>query len=96
VDSAAGTVLGVTLGEYFVQRCGAAAATYIPRKFDGALFPTPPGVPLDDGDFHWQVIIDAMIPAPAKPYVTLAAAKPVQPSNLLNWLWGKAITEWKQ
>ena len=40
VDAAAGEVLGLTLGQYFLARCG-VTPSYTPWTFDGTLFPDP-------------------------------------------------------
>ena len=43
-DSAAGAVLGLTLGQYLVKRCTSAAdaQTYTAWKFDGTRYPIRP------------------------------------------------------
>ena len=96
IDSAAGAVLGLTLGQYFVAR--AVGGTYDAYAFDGTQFPpTTNNVAQQDGDFYWTLYYD--VPndaqlAPA-PYVTRpAAGQAVVQSNLLNWLWGMALAEW--
>src|SRR5205823_4062756 len=43
VDSAAGAVLGLTLGQYFFHRC-TQVATYDAYAFDGTAFPQPSGM----------------------------------------------------
>ena len=55
VDAAAGEVLGLTLGQYFVTCCG-AAPTYNAWRFDGTQFPDPTLAlaPPNDGDFYWD------------------------------------------
>ena len=60
VDSAAGALLGLTLGQYFVNRC-TQVATYNAYEFDGTLFPEPSDAssPPDDGDFYWFEFFDA-------------------------------------
>jgi len=93
VDSAAGAVLGITLGLYFVKRCDTTSPAYDAFEFDGTQYPTPPGAVQADGDFYWQVILAAMNGTP-KPYITKTAGQPQQYSPLLNWLWGEAVAEW--
>jgi hypothetical protein len=92
VDSAAGQVLGLTLGEYFVHRCRAADSYtfYYPWRFDGERY--PPGA-----DFDWRLLYDA--PADTRlsdvyTDVITAEVTTAQPSDLLNWLWNKAAAEW--
>jgi hypothetical protein len=103
VDSAAGCVLGLTLGYYFVARCatttgsGATNVPYDAYKFDGSNFPQGTAA-MADGDFYWTLYIDPangnILTQP--PYVTRlnSTALTVQYSALLNWLWGKALEEW--
>ncbi len=88
----AGAVLGLTLGEYFVQRCLPAATTYNAWEFDGAAFP-------GNQDFVWTDLFDAaasaqtttgygvnLLPGGGKP---LGAA-----SAILQNLWTRASAEW--
>jgi len=107
-DSAAGHLLGTTLGEYFVARCtGGApapapapasappvAAAYAPRVFRGDLFN-------GDTDFDPNERLDPVYaPAPAltDPYpahvVVKATVTSVQRSPLLAWMWKQARNEW--
>jgi hypothetical protein len=93
VDSAAGAMLGLTLGQYLVKRCLATATQYDAYEFDGAAYPaTTTGAPPNDGDFYWEEIVKAAPPA----YIAKTAGQPLQPSGLLGWLWGKAVAEWQQ
>ena len=102
VDSAAGAVLGLTLGQYFVARCSQASGTasnYDAWKFDGPNFPKTPAV---DADFQWFTLydVDATPPAqkPAPPYATLSSAgvtlAALGQSAILHWLWNEAMSEW--
>ncbi len=84
VDTAAGALLGLTLGEYFVHRCKNDAA-YEAYAFDGTKFPdgtTALTLPPGDGDFYWLEFYDVatakqVIPSAAgtaaTAYVTLLA-----------------------
>ncbi len=95
VDSAAGAVLGLTLGLYFYNRC-VPNATYDAYEFDGTQFPATTGGPLADGDFYWQLYYDTtgdqQLAPP--PYVTANAGQAMQASPLLTWLWQQALGEW--
>jgi membrane-associated phospholipid phosphatase len=97
VDSAAGAVLGLTLGQYFVNRC-TGAANYTAWAFDGTQFPDPTQLqaPPLDGDFYWHELFDETVPAQTQtPYATPTAVAQVIPADpLLAWLWGKAKAEW--
>jgi hypothetical protein len=100
VDSAAGCVLGLTLGYYFVARCKTTTSsntTYDAHKLDGPTFPQGTAA-MADGDFYWTLYID---PATGNILTPTSVTKlnttgtlPVQFSPLLNWLWGKALAEW--
>jgi membrane-associated phospholipid phosphatase len=94
VDSAAGAVLGLTLGHYFLARC--MGQTYDAFVFDGTQFPATSVVPQADGDFYWTLYYDVPTDtqlAPA-PYVTKTTGPTVPTSALLYWLWHKALVEW--
>ena len=100
VDSAAGAVLGLTLGQYFVNRC-TKVTTYDAYAFDGTAFPEPSGgqQPPDDGDFYWDTLFDVpTLSQTPTAYATLvgaqAGALPVASNLILQWLWGQAVGEW--
>jgi hypothetical protein len=99
IDSAAGALLGLTLGRYFVQRCR-GQTSYEAWGFDSAAFPDPTAnnVPPNDGDFYWHEFYDpAADTQTARPYAVsrgspnIAAATAQSP---LRWLWGQARAEW--
>jgi hypothetical protein len=100
VDSAAGAVIGMTLGTYLAQRCQVPAAPatatlpYDAYTFVGPSFPDSGG-PMADGDFYWTLYytVGTGQQAPA-PYVTRTSGTSVRHNPLLNWLWGKALAEW--
>lgn len=106
VDAAAGMVLGLTLGQYFVNWCSLGSRnppvpTYLPWTFDGTLFTNAGGL---DGDFHWDALFNqatgaqtATIYASQTPTPAGAAVPwpPLTTNKILNWLWNQALAEWK-
>jgi membrane-associated phospholipid phosphatase len=96
VDSAAGAVLGLTLGRYFVNRCSGAAG-YRAWRFEGTKYP-------QDGDFIWHELYDvAGETLRAIPNATGYSVPdgpnnqvidPSKQSYVLTWLWNKAKSEW--
>jgi hypothetical protein len=83
-DSAAGHLLGITLGEYVVGRCtgsgsGPGFKTFTARRFNGASFANDfdPNENLDSPGSHIE-------------HIGKGAA---QGSRLLHWLWKKAKDE---
>ena len=98
VDSAAGCLLGLTLGQYFVARCtqpDGVAADYEAWKFDGPSYPTA-----GDRDFRWHKLYDVATRNQTKTAYaaqiggaqTLAA---FGRSASLAWLWRQARAEWR-
>jgi membrane-associated phospholipid phosphatase len=89
-DSAAGAVLGLTLGRYFVDRCSGAMA-YTDADFDGTQYPR-------DQDFVWRDLYDPNVEAlRATAYSGPGAGQALDParqSGLLSWLWNRAVAEW--
>jgi hypothetical protein len=90
-DSAAGAILGVTLGRYLVARCGGADG-YPAAGFNGEAYP-------GQEDFTWnelyQVNGDALALKYDKGYVTNLKDQPLRPErNPLTWLWDNALREW--
>ncbi|UWU25103.1 phosphatase PAP2 family protein (plasmid) [Rhizobium sp. CB3171] len=92
VDSAAGALLGLTLGEYFCRRFSGAANFYA-WSFNGEAYP-------GDADFDWtgwydvrqqrQTAPDTRSPCAAE----LGRYKLGAASSILDWLWEKALAEW--
>jgi hypothetical protein len=96
VDSAAGQLLGLTLGEYFVHLATAAAGTnFRGWQFDGTKF-------LKDADFEWRLIYTPggaghVTPTSGPnyaPQLPAGGAAVIAPSGYLPWLWAKAKGEW--
>jgi hypothetical protein len=90
VDSAAGQLLGLTLGEYFVARC-LGAPRYTSWRFDGRNY-------IGANDFDWRLLFDTTGVNPHRvnnaPYATLVGNEPSQGSAMLRWLWNHAVAEW--
>jgi membrane-associated phospholipid phosphatase len=97
-DSIAGAVLGLTLGQYLVNRAS-GVNTYHASGFDGVALDGLPNPGVED--FDWTDLFDETAAPPAikyvKAYVTNLAAQNMagdtQPSALI-WLWNKAVAEW--
>jgi hypothetical protein len=91
VDSAAGQVLGITLGEYLVHRAQGGGGNYSSRRFDGTAFPAA-------NDFDWRLTYDApndQWQAALPAWVArISATETAAQSALLNWLWTQAQGEW--
>jgi hypothetical protein len=92
VDSAAGAVLGLTLGKYFVSRCK-EGDSYLPWTFDGSRYPP-------DRDFYREDYFDPKTGnQTVGQYVTSAVKQhdPVAASHsaILEWMWNKAKDEWQ-
>jgi hypothetical protein len=90
VDSAAGQVLGLSLGEYFVARC--SKHEYRHRCFKGPAYNTAANI---DHDFDWRELILPDGTLPGFPFFA-HWDKPFAPqkSPLLEWLWERAANEW--
>lgn len=86
VDSAAGQLLGLSLGEYLLARCGVQPA-YRVWRFNG------PGFPNADFDFrdHFDVPANARV---IQPWAQGGINVAVLPNPSLQWLWGRAVAEW--
>jgi hypothetical protein len=92
VDSAAGQLLGLTLGEYFVQRCRPPEIyeVFYPWRFDGENYPAA-------DDFNWRLLYDAPNEMRLDEVFAdriISEGSTPSPSDLLNWLWAKAAAEW--
>lgn len=101
IDSVAGSLLGMTLADYFLARCGAGGVRrYQPAHFNGK------AAPIGGRDFRWDQIYDPLARAvrfhqtgsDTHPAV-LAWSGPIDlagdaPSEPLEWLWVKARAEW--
>jgi hypothetical protein len=88
----AGQLLGMSVGEYFIARCNAAAITGgVPAwSFDGTAYP-------GTQNFSGGEIFDPATGAPVSPlppYVSGNPAITVRGSARLHWLWTQARAEW--
>jgi hypothetical protein len=94
VDSAAGAILGLTLGHYLVARCSGASG-YPAAGFDGEAYP-------DLEDFTWSNLYQVTGDAPAmkydKSYMVDLNQQTITPlatdRSALTWLWNQAKGEW--
>ncbi len=92
VDSAAGQLLGLTLGEYLVHRCG-GATHYSAWRFDGERYGKA-------DDFTWSEQYDTASDAHTAAGFTdlvdasLATTSPAAGYDALGWLWKHALAEW--
>jgi hypothetical protein len=85
VDSAAGQILGLALGEYFLTRCkGGGALKYL--IFNGTRF---------SGDFGWRDIEPASGGGPNAAWLELSEGPAIEKSKLVEWLWKEASQEWR-
>jgi hypothetical protein len=92
VDSAAGQLLGLVLGEYFVARC--TGGEYQHRRFKGPAYDTAAN---RGHDFDWRELAneaDAKPPAAAPFFADVDKATTVKKSPILEWLWKRAHREW--
>ena len=91
VDSAAGQVLGLTLGEYLVHRATGAAGNYTSWEFLGTGYPRAL-------DFDWRELYTPGTAnrrnAPAGYASSIAGTEQTAASNPLGWLWTLALGEW--
>jgi membrane-associated phospholipid phosphatase len=93
VESVAGAMLGLTLGNYLVARFG-ATATYDAWQFDGTIYP-------HTQDFDWTLLFNVdtklQLPTATSPFYITSIAKNEligAPSPVLKWLWCEALKEW--
>jgi membrane-associated phospholipid phosphatase len=87
VDSMAGRMLGVALGEYFVGRC-AGGQKFMGRRFTAAGIDSTPTT--DFNPFN----VDQILAAPS-PFYSQTAGAAITQSALMKPLWGAAKDEWK-
>ena len=96
VDHAAGQMLGLSVAEYLLARCGAAPGNGLATwTFDGIAYPA-------DLEHEYDRQFDATLSARLAPgaaglpaYVKgEALGVAVPPSPLLQWLWAAAKAEW--
>ena len=85
VDSMAGRMLGVALGEYFVGRC-MGGQTYMARKFIAAGIDGAPTT--DFNPFSGTQALNAL------PFYSQSAGATIAKSDLMEHVWDKAQYEW--
>jgi membrane-associated phospholipid phosphatase len=92
VDSAAGQVLGLALGEYFVHRATGPAQAYTSWQFTGTAYTAT----LDfDWREQWQPNGDARRDAPAGFSKSISGSETSAKADFLGQLWTDAVKEWK-
>jgi len=106
VDSMAGQMLGLTIGEYFVARAqpAANATDVVAWNFRGTEFKVAGSNPLTTFDFTGNELFDATrgVRLDDKDYAIPIGGRanpakvPVTGSANLNWLWEQASDEWKK
>ena len=89
VDSMAGRMLGVALGEYFVGRCTGSQTSTMSRKFIAAGIDSAPTT--DFNPFNADQELDASGRARSTPE---SAGASITQSPLMEHVWGKAQAEW--
>jgi hypothetical protein len=91
VDSLAGQMLGLALGEYFIARATGPGGKVDSWTFDGENYP-------GSGDFSGAEIYDVTNDAPVTSlpaYLTKSTTQlTVDTAPGLNWLWTQALREW--
>ena len=87
VDSMAGRMLGVALGEYFVGRC-AGGQKFMGRRFTAAGIDNAPTT--DFNPFN----VNQILAAPS-PFYSQTAGAAITQSALMKPIWGAAKDEWK-
>jgi PAP2 superfamily len=90
VDSMAGRMLGVALGEYFVGRCTGGGLKFKKRKFNPGVIDTKPTI--DFNPFHADQKLD-FSPSAGKLYSEETGVA-IPPSDLLRYVWDAARDEW--
>lgn len=95
VDSIAGSLLGLTLGQYFVARC-IHGSDYQSWAFEGDQMT---GIS-DPIDFVWHDLFDVatFVQTAVTPYVTGPTNQTLGVdghSAALNWIWERAREEWR-
>ncbi|MGH1481713.1 MAG: phosphatase PAP2 family protein [Geminicoccales bacterium] len=95
VDSIAGSLLGLTLGQYLVARCTHDGG-YKAWAFEGDQMTSI----TDPIDFVWHHLFDigTFAQTGISPYVTGPTDQTLDPggySAALNWIWREALKEWR-
>ena len=98
VDTAAGQMLGLTLGQYFIQRATNATSgqSFSAWRFDGERFPS--NQDFEPLRFYYDPAADQMtlnvnIPVDP-PYLDEITSQRPATSAILAWLWTEASNEW--
>jgi len=94
VDTMAGRMLGVALGEYLVARSGASPG-FVARRFHAAAIDAAPTVDFNPFDPAQQLTGGAMLPGASTPLCTATPVPANVTSPLLARVWDKARAEWR-
>ena len=87
IDSMAGRVLGVALGEYFVGRC-TGGKRFKRRKFIAAGIDSAPGTEFNPFNTAQDLNVSTT------PFYSQSPGANIPTSALMQHLWGKARAEW--
>jgi hypothetical protein len=97
VDSLVGQVLGMTLSNYFIARCGPEVPLAPPPALPLVGDWTFDGTDATIGDFNGGEFYDATNQAfVAQTFATTGNPISVNGSDLLHWLWTAAVAEWSK
>ena len=94
VDTMAGRMLGVALGEYLVARSG-ASARFVARRFRAAAIDAAPAVDFNPFDPAQQLTGTTTLPGANIPLYTATPVLANMTSPLLAHVWDKARAEWQ-
>jgi len=99
-DTAAGQLLGLTLGQYFVQRATAPATgqSFGAWRFDGERYPATqdfePRRFTYDPSTDQEKLDTSILPVVDPPYIDYLPSQRPPRSPILGWLWDQAMYEW--
>ena len=92
VDSMAGCILGLALGDYLIARGKSRTGSYCDWDFNGVTFSEKAA----NQDFEWRPIEETISAHDDAPQLGLHTARShsVAGSPALMWLWQEAVKEW--
>ena len=98
VDSMAGCILGLSLGDYFFARCQPTGGSYRDWTFNGTELHHPDRRDPQRHDFNWRLIETRISASQPEPELGLKPGElPHEVAGIpeLGWLWQEALKEWK-